>query len=153
MNPSHTKFSNRFSTSSPQRLIKALGRLQAQEPNSIGGSIYIYDLIEQRTLSASCSIAATLGYTADTLDEMDAAGLGKLIHPDDLNLVSKHYQRFATLRSDEVIVINYRMKRADGTWCWLHSQETPLVMAVDGFPLQILGIVQLMPHFLAYSQD
>jgi PAS domain S-box-containing protein len=128
----------------PKRMIEALGRLQ-EKTNSIAvGSIYIYDLLEQCTLCASSSIAAMLGYTAEAIHEMGPLGLANLIHSDDLNRVAEHYQRFTTLQPEEVITIGYRMKRADGTWCWLRSQDTPLVQAVDGFPLQILGILQDM---------
>lgn len=136
------------SVSLPQQLIEALGRLQAQAPNTILGSVYVYDLVEQRTLSVSCSVAAMLGYSADAIEAMGPVGLAALIHPDDLNLVSEHYQRFATLQSGEVITIDYRMRRADGAWCWLRSQETPLVKAIDGFPLQILGIIQNLTQLL-----
>ncbi len=144
MNTCRVSCPDNFSVSSHQRLIETLGQLQAQTPNTKLGSIYIYDLVDQHTLSASCSIAAMLGYTADAIHAMGAIGLANLIHPNDLNRVSEHYQRFATLQSGEVITVNYRMKRADGTWCWLHSQETPLVVADSGFPLQILGMIQII---------
>lgn len=62
-----------------------------------------------------------LGYSTDAIDKMGAVGLVNLIHADAMNLVFKHYQRFASLRSDDMIVANYRMKRAAGAWCWLHS--------------------------------
>lgn len=133
----------------PQHLTEALGRLQAQDSGPMIRRIYVYDLVEQRTLSSSCSIATMLGYTADVIHGMGYVRLGDLIHLDDLNSVSNHYQRFTTLRANTVIMLNYRMRRADGSWCWVHSRETPLVMAIDGFPLQILGIVQLLPQLLA----
>lgn len=144
MNPCHTACSDNSSVSLPQRLVEALGRLQAHASSSIFGSIYIYDLIEQRTLSASCSVATMLGYCTDDLSAMGENGLASLIHPDDLASVSEHYQRFSTLQSDEVIAISYRMRRADGSWCCLRSVETPCVIAIDGFPLQILGMIQVM---------
>lgn len=133
---------HQFSTSSPQQLVQALGRLQAQTPPTQLGSVYIYDLIEQRTLCASCSVGAMLGYTTEAIATMGPVGLANLIHPDDLDSVSEHYQQFAVLQPGEVISINYRMQQVNGTWRWLHSQETPLVTAIDGFPLQILGIIQ-----------
>ncbi|MDX2242915.1 MAG: PAS domain-containing protein [Leptolyngbyaceae cyanobacterium bins.302] len=145
MKPSRTTCSDRLFS---HCFIEALGRLQIQEPNPNLGSLYIYDLRDQRTLFASCPIPVMLGYTADVIHQMGAVGLGTLIHPDDLNSVSQHYQHFATLRSNDVIMLNYRMKRADGAWYWLHSQETPLVTAIDGVPLQVLGIVRLMPQLL-----
>jgi len=138
--------SDNTSVSLPQHLIGALGRLQSRPPGAIAGSVYIYDLVDQCTLSASCSVAAMLGYTTEAIHDMGLIGLASLIHPDDLTLVSEHYQRFTTLRFGEVITIAYRMKRANDTWCHLRSRETPLVIASDGFPLQILGIIQTIPH-------
>lgn len=144
MNTYHVACSDNFSVSLPHRLIEALGQLQAQESNPFWGSVYIYDLVEQCTLCASCSVTAMLGYTEDAIHTMGPAGLADLIHPDDLTSVSEHYQRFTSLESGEVITIDYRMKRADGAWCWLRSQETPLVQAIEGFPRRILGIIQVI---------
>ncbi|WP_416669855.1 PAS domain-containing protein [Egbenema bharatensis] len=130
------------SVSYPHQMIQALGRLQAQSFHRPSNSVYVYDLVEQRTLCNSYPIAAMLGYTADAIRTMGPIGLASLIHPDDLDRVSEHYQHFTTLRDGEVIAIEYRMQRADGTWCWLRSQETPIVQAIDGLPLQILGLIQ-----------
>lgn len=137
----------RSSVSLPQRVIEALGQLQTQSTHTILGSVYVYDLVEQRTIYSSCSVAQMLKYTADEVHAMGRDGLSSLIHPDDLDVVSEHYQRFATLHFGEVITIHYRMKRADGVWCWLRSQETSLVQASDGFPLQILGMIQYITEF------
>jgi len=127
---------------SSRHMIAALGRLQNQAVSAISESIYIYDLVDQCTLCASCSVAAMLGYSAEAIHAMGSNGLARLIHPADLNRISEYYQRFTTLAPGEIITIEYRMKRADGTWCWLRSQETSLVQAIDGLPLQIIGILQ-----------
>ncbi len=129
-------------TSFPQQLVHTLKQSLAQTTNGLPLCIYIYDLVEQHTLSSSESVADMLGYTPDTIHAMGPTGLAALIHPDDLNRVAAHYQRFATLLHGEIITIAYRMKRADGCWCWLRSQEMSLVQAIDGFPLQVLGIIQ-----------
>lgn len=133
----------------PQHLVETLGQLQAHTTNVVSSSIYIYDLVEQHTLCTSYSVAAMLGYTADAIQAMEPIGLASLIHPDDLEQVSEHYQRFTTLSYGEIITLEYRMKRADGTWARLRSQETPLVEATDGFPLQLLGMVQDITHLSA----
>ncbi len=142
MNTYVTNYSDCTCVSSPQRLIEALGRLQAHTINTVAGSIYIYDLVDQCTLCATSSVSAILGYTDAEINTMGAIGMAALIHPDDLLRVSDHYQRSITLRQGEVLEIEYRMMRPDGTWCWLRSHETALVEAIDGFPLQVLGIIQ-----------
>jgi PAS domain S-box-containing protein len=125
-----------------QPFVQALGRIQAQSGDLPASRVYVYDLVEQQTVYTSSSMAALLGYTADAIQAMGQIGLAHLIHPDDLNRVSEYYQQFATLLQEDIIAVDYRMKRADGTWCWLRSQETPLVQADDGYPLQILGMLQ-----------
>lgn len=135
-------YSEQILTSLPQQLIGALGRLQAQTPNLALGSVYIYDLLQQRTINASFPVAAMLGYSADAIHVIGYIGLTNLIHPEDLNSVSQHYARFFTLKSDDVIMIDYRMRKADGSWCLLRSQETPLLVGGDGQPIQILGVIQ-----------
>jgi PAS domain S-box-containing protein len=143
MNNSHpnTWFSH-ASVASPKRLIEVLGRLQTHTDNTLQNQVYIYDLVDQCILCSTTSLVVMLGYAPDEIHEMGRLGVASLIHPEDLNRVSDHYQRFTTLADGEVIEIEYRMRRADGTWCWLRSQETPLVQASDGFPLQVLGMVQ-----------
>lgn len=129
------------STISPQQFIEALGRLQIHAIGSVPGSVYIYDLVNQQTLCSSRSVAAMLGYTADQIYAMDSTGFADLIHPDDLEQVAEHYQRFPTLLSGKVIAVEYRMIHANGAWRWLRSQET-LLMQSHGIPVQALGIVQ-----------
>jgi PAS domain S-box-containing protein len=126
----------------PQRMIEAFRQLEAQTPNSVLGSAYVYDLVVRCTIRASHSIGEMLGYTGEEIHAMGAQGLANLIHPDDLDTVNQHYQRFHTLKSGEVIVMSYRVRKPNGLWCWLRSQATPLVIANDGLPLQILGMIQ-----------
>lgn len=127
-----------------QRTIEALGKLQTQADRSISGSFYIYDLVEQRVLCTSSSVAEMLGYSANEIHAMGPMGFASLIYPDDLDRVSEHYQKFFTLGYEETIALEYRMKQKDGMWCWLRSQETSLIQAIGGFPLQVLGFVQII---------
>lgn len=135
-------YSINSATAFPQRTIETLGRLQSQAASAVLSSVYIYDLVEQQTICASSSTATILGYTDNDIRVLGMTGLASLIHPEDLDRVSEYYQRFSSLLDGEIISLEYRMRRADGTWCRLRSQETPLVQAIDGFPLQILGVVQ-----------
>jgi PAS domain S-box-containing protein len=144
------KANNKFRSNNAgiaQHALEVMTRLQPHPIGSVPNSVYIYDFVEQRTLCASSSLPAMVGYTPDEIHTMGASGLANLIHPDDLNSVSEHYQRFTTLKSGEVIAIEYRLKRPDGTWCRLRSQETSLRQAIDGFPLQVLGLVEDLTDF------
>jgi PAS domain S-box-containing protein len=104
--------------------------------------VYLYDLVNQCNLCESCSLTAWLGYSSQDPEMKESLGLAQLIHPDDLVRVAEHFQRFATLPAGKTIALKYRMRHADGQWHWLYSQETAFVQARDGYPLQILGIIQ-----------
>lgn len=128
----------------PQRLVDAINRLPFQPSRTTQESIYVYDIETHRTLSISGSVASLLGYTAADIHNLGIDGLATRIHPQDLHLVSEHYQRLPYLRAGEVITLSYRMCQADGHWCWLRSQETPLQQIEHGYPQQVLGLVQII---------
>jgi PAS domain-containing protein len=124
------------------------GELQSQIAKVVPGRLYIYDLVEQQTCFASCSVLQLLGYDNATIAHLDLEGLANLIHPSDLDQIARYYQHLTTLRLGEITTIEYRMRRVDGTWCWLRSQETPWTEAIcpigltNDAPTQILGFVQ-----------
>lgn len=144
---SYTDWLRNASITSLQRMIAVLGALQESALPTARSRVYIYDLIEQHTVCSSCSLATMLGYNTDEIELMGKTGFADLIHPHDLERVADHYQQFTTLTDGEVLEVEYRMRRTDGTWGWLRSQETPFVQARSGFPLQILGLVQDITAF------
>lgn len=109
-------------------------------------SIYIYDLTSQCNTYSSASLGAMLGYSEEEMQMMGAMGLAQLIHPSDLDSLSAHFQRFTTLAEGEIISIEYRMKRSNGDWCWLRSQETLMAKGEAEAPSQILGLIQNISH-------
>lgn len=118
------------------------GAIKPLDP--VVANIYVYDLLNQSTLPISGSTAVMLGYTTDEIEAMPSDGLGGLIHPEDLAAIAECYQRLFTLQVGEILELEYRMRRPDGTWCWLRSQETPALADSTGIPQKILGIVQEM---------
>lgn len=119
-----------------------LEQLAAYVDRAAPRSIYIYDLVDQHTLCCSeYSVPALLGYSAQQSTSLGKLGLSELIHPADVESVATYFQRFCTLKTGDIITLAYRMKRVDGTWCLLRSQDTPLITAVDGFPLKVIGLV------------
>ena len=103
---------------------------------------YVYDLMNHQAIYTTSSVASLLGYTSTEISELEESDLAKLIHPDDLGSVSEHYQKFYALHYGEVIALKYRMRRRDGSWCWLLSQETLLMSWEIENPSQVLGVIE-----------
>jgi len=77
---------------------------------------------ERRTTYISPKVETVLGYTKQ---EFCAAGtnlrLG-LIHPGDFSRVNQSYQ--ALFEKHSVFDEEYRIRRKDGTWIWIHDRAT-----------------------------
>ena len=128
-----------------QQTIAILQSLQAQSTANFASCLYVYDVPAQQILTASDALLTLLGYPSDRSASGHFA-LGDLVHPADLAGLADHFQRFTTLPYGEVIAIEYRMLKADHTWAWLRSQETPLSQTQQGFPQQIIGLIQDLTH-------
>lgn len=104
--------------------------------------LYVYDLEKKYNIYANRFIGEIFGYTREEVDEMNLQLFDRLIHPEDLDLVAQHHQKCLTLRQDEYLEIEYRMKDRFGQWHWLHSKDTVFERNQVGKPTQILGITQ-----------
>lgn len=104
--------------------------------------VYVLDLIEQREIFVNRRIGTLLGYSEDAIAALGSQISSALIHPDDVPRVQATIQEMANVQSSEVVEVEYRMRHADGSWCWLLSRNTVFSRATDDSVRQILCIVQ-----------
>ena len=147
-----------------QEVQKRTAELQANQRflemvnQSTPNNIYIYDLIEHRNVYVNRSFAEMLGYTPADLEDMGANLTTHLFHPDDVGKIASYHQVIIETRatpldtdvnntadnnfdcsSDSISSIEYRVRKADGSWRWLYSQDVIFKCSVEGKPKQILG--------------
>lgn len=74
------------------------------------------------------------------------------IHPDDLPVLSAHWQE---LGQDEVAArgVEFRIQRAPGEWEWLHSREVVLSRTAAGTPGQVLVTTSVVTPRKTYEQE
>jgi PAS domain S-box-containing protein len=103
--------------------------------------IYIYDLVEERNVYTNREITDFLGYTSEQIIAFGPALFGHILHPDDAAPVAAHHERMHRLPAgdDRVLEVDYRMRRSDGEWRWLHSRDVPFARDGEGVVTQILG--------------
>jgi len=94
-----------------------------QISESISAILYIYDAIEQRNIYCNRQIAEILGYSSQAVQALGTMLLPTLLHPDDAVKLAAWMERFATAKDGEIVETEYRMRRADGEWCWLYSRH------------------------------
>ncbi|BAY22465.1 two-component sensor histidine kinase [Calothrix sp. NIES-2100] len=102
--------------------------------------LYIFDLEEQRNVYANQEIVTLLGYSHEEIYQMGDHLIPNIMHPDDREIVSNQHQNFLTAEDGDIVEFEYRVRRANGEWCWLYSRETPFNRNDDGIIKQILGV-------------
>ena len=101
--------------------------------------IYIYDLIARRVMYANRDLLDFLGYSSEQIAAWGPSFFLKILCPADVALIEKHETLFTKVRDDEVLEIEYRVRHANGEWCWMRSRNVLFSRDESGAPRQILG--------------
>ncbi|BBD58957.1 two-component hybrid sensor and regulator [Nostoc sp. HK-01] len=103
------------------------------------GILYVYDLLERRNLYLNSQVNKLLGYSPPQIQDLGQEFLLRLMYPEDLPLFFLHLQKIATVKDNEIVEFEYRMRHADGQWRWFYSRDTVFIRNDDGSPRQIVG--------------
>ena len=103
------------------------------------GIVYIYDLTQRKNIYINCQIAEILGYSSEEMGTIDAQIIAKSLHPEDIHLLQKHYQRYQTANDREILEVEYRLKHKDGSWRWFYCRDAIYNRTSKGLPKQIIG--------------
>ena len=103
------------------------------------GILYVYDLVEQRTVYINHQVTNLLGYTPEQIRDMGSEFLSQLMHPDDLALFPMHVRLIFSVEDGEIVENEYRMRHANGEWRCFFSRDTVFSRNSDGSPHQIIG--------------
>jgi two-component system, NtrC family, sensor kinase len=79
---------------------------------------------KRRTIYISSKVEAVLGYTNAEICSAGASLRSGLIHPEDFGRVNKSYR--ALFEKQIAFDEEYRVRRKDGTWIWIHDRATRL---------------------------
>jgi len=102
--------------------------------------LYLYDLSSRRCLYLNGLVEKILGYTTWNLVEMTPLFSLALAHPAELPEHGSHFEQLARASEGQVIEREFRLRRADGNWVWLHSRETVFKVGISGQPQQIVAV-------------
>ena len=104
------------------------------------GTVYIFDLLEQRNLYINRHWLDAYGYTAEETQAMGGELMSRIFHQDDLPSIAANHAAWRQAVDGEMRSIEYRVRDKTGGWHWLMSRETPFSRDAGGKVSQILGI-------------
>ncbi|AFZ24149.1 PAS domain S-box [Cylindrospermum stagnale PCC 7417] len=111
-------------------------RIADSSPNIL----YIFDIEEQRNVYANHELGTLLGYSSEEIQQMGSQLLANITHPDDLQKTVIHLQNFIAAKDGEIFELEFRVRQANGEWCWIYCRETVFSRADDGRIKQTLGV-------------
>ncbi|NJL69579.1 MAG: PAS domain S-box protein [Microcoleus sp. SM1_3_4] len=101
--------------------------------------LYVYDIIEHKTIYINASVEQILGYTVEEIQSMDTEMMASLMHPEDLRKMPSYLQQVETGSEGDIFEIEYRMRHKDGSWRSIVSRDTVFEKTAGGKLKQVLG--------------
>ena len=115
--------------------------------------LFVYDLIERRSVYANERSVDVIGYTPKEIEEMGDQFISLLMHPDDFAALPSLATEYATRGDGEVFEHMFRLKHKNGQWRWLHRTATIFSRTHAGKPKQILGAITDITRFKDAERD
>lgn len=115
--------------------------------------LFVYDLIERRSVYANERTVDVIGYTPKEIEEMGEQFISRLMHPEDLAALPTLAAEYATRGDGEVFEHVFRLKHKNGQWRWLQRTATIFSRTQDGKPKQILGAITDITRFKDAERD
>ncbi|MFN3926131.1 MAG: ATP-binding protein [Pseudanabaenaceae cyanobacterium] len=115
--------------------------------------LYIYDLERQEYVYINQDSLTRLGY-----DSLKVTSIDKLVHPEDIVVLTKHYAKCRQLKPNDTLVVEYRLVKADKTFRWYRSYDA-VFEVFNQQVVQIVGVAiditeqKLAEITLAYSEQ
>jgi len=103
--------------------------------------IYIYDADCKKLKYVNRKITDLLGYTLNDISNLND-DLLKIVHKDDLDLVTRELQKFYTLHDNESHAYNVRLNHKTDNWKYFRTIGTPLERNSAGHVTAVLFIAQ-----------
>jgi PAS domain S-box-containing protein len=85
-------------------------------------------------------LGSVLGYSKEEIEKMGIQLIQELCHPKDLLLINNHFTRIQSLKQEEKISIEYRLRHKKGNYIWLHSVDTIFEKNTKGKVIKHIGV-------------
>lgn len=104
--------------------------------------IYIFDLLNNRSIYVSYEIHQFLGFDGEQLTKMEPNWFQNILHPDDDDKLKLHYQKNNFQSDPKQPEIDYRIRDVSGIWHWLRNRDVVLACDNNGEATHLLGILE-----------
>jgi PAS domain S-box-containing protein len=114
-------------------------RFLARVADTVPNLIYLYNLQQRRNLYCNQQLETILGYTEAELQYLGGGVFDELVLPEDQAVLRTHQARLHRAAPGVLLTIEYRVRRRDGSVCWLRLRESVFARDDHGRPRDIIG--------------
>ena len=107
--------------------------------NTTPGIVYVYDLLDQKTLYVNEKVGYYLGYDEKDLTDSNGSLFARILHPDDIERATEHIQQLQSLKDQEIQTFEYRARSKTGMYLWFRAYESVFRRKEDGTTWQVIG--------------
>ena len=110
--------------------------------NAFPNIVFIYDIEKDAPVFTNLGTGKFLGYSEEEVKSMGVDLNNKIMHPDDAaRFKITNQAAYPTLKDDDVLEFNSRLRTKSGEWRNFYSKEYVFSRNSDGSVAQIFGIV------------
>jgi PAS domain S-box-containing protein len=102
-------------------------------------TLFVFDLVERRTLYTNITLAERLGYTQAEVAAFGAEWLERMLHPDDAAAFAETWRGYERAADRDTVHGEMRFRRKDGGWLWLSNWAKVASRLPDGRVHHIVG--------------
>ncbi|MBD3261304.1 MAG: PAS domain S-box protein [Candidatus Altiarchaeales archaeon] len=88
------------------------------------GGVYVYSFDKGRNIYVNKTYTALTGYSPQQIRSMSSSEFASLFHLQDLPRIREHMKKLRSLPADEFLDIEYRFRKANGSWMWCLSKDS-----------------------------
>ncbi|MFY7900059.1 MAG: PAS domain S-box protein [Chitinophagaceae bacterium] len=102
--------------------------------------ILILDIQKGQNIFVNESVFTKIGYTINEIHDLGTNVLKEILHPDDFEEIPELFEKFRTMKKDEIFVHTNRWKNKQGHYIWFRNQVIPFSKDEHENTISVLGI-------------
>ncbi len=110
--------------------------------DSIPGTIFIYDIIENKVIYANEEVRSLLGYSPEEIIALGSRVYSSLILQEDIHILEERNRRYREMKEGETAEVVYRNRTRQGEVRFIRSKSRIYKYTPDGKAWQVLGILE-----------
>jgi two-component system, cell cycle sensor histidine kinase and response regulator CckA len=103
-------------------------------------TLFMFDMLEQKTIYTNHSLADRLGYSAEEVAAHGPGWVQALVHPDDVEAYLSAQSAYFDAPDRTAIHHEFRFRAKNGTDLWLANWSAVVSRSPDGRPRNIVGV-------------